>query len=97
MTEATAVSTEGTTEDPALFGRSAGLLSSLGKCTERISADVPDALYEAVTRRRLALKMGEAEYLRFVLMRDAMGPDVLRRMYQEQIEVLLGPGPEGVV
>ncbi len=79
-------------ESPS-FARSAGLVN-LGKCTERVSADVPDLLYEAVTKRRLALRMGEAEYLRFALMKDSMGVDAVRRMHEEQMAVLLGSGPE---
>lgn len=76
------------------FSRSSGLPLSLGKCTERMSADMPDFLFEAATKRRLALNMGEAEYLRFCVMRDALGNEVVRRMHEQQLQVLLGSGPE---
>lgn len=82
------------TDDGPAFSRSAGLPSSWGKCTERLSADVPDLLYEAATRRRLKLDMSESEYVRFLVIRDAMGEDMVRRMHAERLAMLLGTGPE---
>jgi hypothetical protein len=65
-----------------------------GKCTERLSADVPDVVYEAATRRRLQLDMSESQYVRFLVVRDAMGVEAVRRMHEEQLALLLGTGPE---
>ena len=69
---------------------------SFGKCTERMSADMPDELYEAATSRRLKLRMGEAEYVRFCVMKDALGVEEARRLHERQMQELFGSGPESV-
>lgn len=81
-------------EEPTM-SRSAGMTLP-GKCTERMSADMPDSLYEAATRRRLQLGFSEAEYLRFLVMRDSLGEDAVRRMHEERMALLLGSGPDSV-
>ncbi len=92
MSDATASSIDGT--DPAFSRSAGGVPMGWGKCTERLSADVPDALYEAVTRDRLRLDMGEAEYVRYALMRAAMGPSEAKRLHLRRLDELFGSGPE---
>lgn len=78
----------------AAMARPSGMPPGWGKCTERLSADVPDLVYEAATRRRLQLDMSESQYVRFLIVRDAMGVEAVRRMHEEQLALLLGTGPE---
>lgn len=93
MSTATASSIDGT-PDCAASRSAAGLPMSWGKCTERLAADVPDELFAAVTRERLRLHMGEAEYVRYALMKTAMGPDEIRRLHEQRLAVLFGSGQE---
>lgn len=92
MNAVTASSTDCT--DCVASRSAAGMPMSWGKCTERLAADVPDELFAAVTRERLRLHMGEAEYVRYALMKTAMGPEEIRRLHEQRLAVLFGSGQE---
>lgn len=96
MSAATASSIDGGPDcaDCGMSRSAAGLPMSWGKCTERLAADVPDELYAAVTRERLKLGMGEAEYVRYALMRTAMEPGEIRRLHEQRLAVLFPSGQE---
>lgn len=86
--------TDSATDGVAFARTVGGLPIGWGKCTERLSADVPDELYVAVSRERLKLGMSEADYVRYALMRTAMAPGEAKRLHQQRLDELFGTGPE---
>lgn len=81
--------------DQAMFSRSTGLPSSLGKASADLKCKVPDSVKDDFVREARKLGLNESEFLRDIVMLRLYGHEQVARMHAERLRMVAGIGHDG--
>ena len=77
-------------ESLPMLSRSAGLAPELGKCTNRLTTNLPDDVFDDVTKHCRKLGIDPSTWLRLKVMEALYGSDFVLRMQEDSLRRALG-------